>query len=452
MLGNDLVHLFTSLESRSFKQSQVVLKEAIETLHLYDKYRREKRWKDLLAHSKSLLLMSERVLNQYILISKEIVKQEAASRKLDALFSEIGVNLAHALRTASPSKLSELKEALNRRLKSSEKTEKIIKRFRIITRKRSELTKAVIETGTSRLTIMQRLFIIIKILHGHILFFSSGYLSTLQKPGRIQSQIREGTRLYKKINVLLEQSHQYLIGALSQTTSLDKFHKLVIKIESSIKPIWMESGPSVRALLIEARGNTDGDTRRRIYRLTLDIAEALRRLEIIQAYIVYCCIRCKGYDVENWYRDEIAAARLKKYESDVPIGTDRNIIDLIRTKSRAKKHLIRVEGEVKNLKIVQDVTGKKFSSVFTLVNPADHTEFLIRAHMFSLKNNGLINGAYCRLNGYVDPVGRIMDIDRITLSVLRQTSWFDDITYRMKPYSKLYPDEMNMFFTPPFTK
>ena len=74
--------------------------------------------------------------------------------------------------------------------------------------------------------------------------------------------------------------------------------------------------------------------------------------------------------------------------------------------------------------------------------------------MFSLINNGVRDGTYVRINGYVrrgeswlsDPVG--VDIDRVSLTQLRRGSWIDDVTYRVRHNARLYLDEMNMFFTP----
>ena len=42
----------------------------------------------------------------------------------------------------------------------------------------------------------------------------------------------------------------------------------------------------------------------------------------------------------------------------------------------------------------------------------------------------------------------LLDIDRVSLTKLRKSSWQDDVTYRMRPYYLLYKDGMNLFNTP----
>jgi len=41
-----------------------------------------------------------------------------------------------------------------------------------------------------------------------------------------------------------------------------------------------------------------------------------------------------------------------------------------------------------------------------------------------------------------------LDIDRVSLSKLRKESWLDDVAYRMRPFFRLYQDEMSLFHTP----
>ena len=75
--------------------------------------------------------------------------------------------------------------------------------------------------------------------------------------------------------------------------------------------------------------------------------------------------------------------------------------------------------------------------------------------MFSLERNGLVEGACCKIRGFVrrqrgwlheDETG--LDIDRVSLSKLRKLSWLDDVAYRMRPFFRLYQDEMSLFNTP----
>lgn len=451
-MSDDIQTSFRALKPAGFKQNQALIKNALAALSSFDKLRRDGRWKGLIKHSKSVLAMSEKVRKKQEIISKESVKQLGAANELDAWFSQTRTNFARSIHNANQESLSKLRKALTRRFRSRAKANDVLNRMRIVLPKQKKFTKAVSGFACSRLSIFQRLYISLRLVSGRAAFLSSAHISESPKLPPLESEGHKALLINKKIHDLLNHSQERLYEALSQAKPSVEFGSLAMQTDVSIQPIWSESAPMVRALLVDARRSAPGEQRKRTFRLVLDYAEMLRRLELLQAYAAYCSIKLSAYDKEDWYRDETAVVKIAKPGSDIPQGTECRIKLLSKADLSEYSGLIMIEGEVEGLRIVQSEKTGKFSSIFSLVDAEDGAKIQVRAHMFSLRNNGLINGAYCRLNGRIDPADKVVDIDRVSLSELRRSSWYDDITYRMRPYSKLYPDEMNMFFTPPFKK
>lgn len=184
----------------------------------------------------------------------------------------------------------------------------------------------------------------------------------------------------------------------------------------------------------------------------LGLVEWIRRLSMIHAYVSLVRAEAATVDPGRWYSNEKQRALARTKGSEVPSGQTASI-DAILAGSAAEGDFVRIEGQVDGLTIEDDPAPPKFSSFFNLVDLSSNARIRIRAHMFSLANNGLGDGAFVRLNGFVrlnpdwnNAVG--IDIDRVNLTELRKSSWYDDVTFRVRSTFLLYPDGMNMFFTP----
>ncbi len=184
----------------------------------------------------------------------------------------------------------------------------------------------------------------------------------------------------------------------------------------------------------------------------VNLFEKIERLRVLHAYTGMVRAEMATVDPGRWYSHEKNRVSSREALTNRPQGTPTTIAGLSNT-SLPTGEFIAVKGEVQNLRIEDDPSPPKFSTFFDLVDIETGEKTQMRAHMFSLINNGLSNGAAAHIHGFLrknEPwltnVG--LDIDRLSLTTLNNNSWFDDITYRVRRYYRLYIDEMNMFFTP----
>lgn len=177
--------------------------------------------------------------------------------------------------------------------------------------------------------------------------------------------------------------------------------------------------------------------------------------ELVYAYCSCIISRLHHRDAQEWIGHEVVGAKKRKSKSLVPQGKS-VAIDHLCDAGAPSSGLVKVVGVVSGLKVIRDPTPRKFSTVFTLSSLDLRSRVTVRAHMFKLENNGLSNGMVCEVNGRQSSGnswaqgGLGIDIDRVALGEQSRDSWIDDVTNRMKRFSRRYPDEMNMTFAPFF--
>lgn len=185
--------------------------------------------------------------------------------------------------------------------------------------------------------------------------------------------------------------------------------------------------------------------------VALRIAELGVRLSLLATYAAYVRAHAHSMAADSWLTSERKAAQLE-LASRVPTGQRASIDQL---GSLDGDQLVEILGRVESLVINHDPAPPKFSSFVELRAFDGVASVRLRAHMFSLAKNGLVEGALCLVRAFVrrheswldaDETG--LDIDRVSLSKLRKESWLDDVAYRMRPFFRLYQDEMSLFHTP----
>jgi len=184
----------------------------------------------------------------------------------------------------------------------------------------------------------------------------------------------------------------------------------------------------------------------------LALAEAASTLNLLVAYAAHIMGQSRGLASPSWLEEQQAAATSLPLPSQVPRGT---VIAVADVPEMPAGDSVELQGIIETLEILDDPAPPKFSSFVTLRAFDGGATTRLRAHMFSLKANGLALGACCKVRGFVrtgaawlgeGEVG--LDIDRVSLTKLRKQSWVDDLTYRMRPSFTLFLDEMNLFNTP----
>jgi len=191
-------------------------------------------------------------------------------------------------------------------------------------------------------------------------------------------------------------------------------------------------------------------------RQALQLIELARKLTLLSTYCDYLSVRAGAGDADAWYQRECQAAQSKKLGSVSPEGKKVSVTEAL--KLRPSDTLVHLEGFVSELSLMRGDSRGKYSSVFNLNDRISGKAIPIRAHMFNLAANGLENGCFCAVHGRIiaegewqgDSVG--VELDRVSLTEQRKTSWIDHVTYCMRDYFILYLDEMNMSFTPHLTQ
>jgi len=206
-----------------------------------------------------------------------------------------------------------------------------------------------------------------------------------------------------------------------------------------------------------ARAGIPEELRAELGPAVVRLTEASTRLGLINAYSAHLLAQCESLSAQAFLEDEGKTAELP-HPSLVPEG---ETASLDAVPGMAEGSLVEVEGSVESLVIEDDPAAPKFSSFLVLRSFESGETLRLRAHMFSLRANGLAVGACCKIRGFVrrDRLVRRdrrwlsegetgLDIDRVSLTKRRKDSWVDEITYQMRPFFMLYLDEMNLFNTP----
>ena len=201
-----------------------------------------------------------------------------------------------------------------------------------------------------------------------------------------------------------------------------------------------------------ARRSVPDSLREEVFEASLALAEAASKVGVLIAYAAYVLGHSHGLDAQNWLAGERKVAVELPFPSHVPQGT---VVAVAQVPEMTPGTLVELRGVVDGLEISDDPAPPKFSSFVTLSAFDGSASVRLRAHMFSLRANGLSVGASCKVRGFVrhgegwlaeGEVG--LDIDRVSLTQLKKQSWVDELTYRMRLYFTLYLDEMNLFNTP----
>jgi hypothetical protein len=185
--------------------------------------------------------------------------------------------------------------------------------------------------------------------------------------------------------------------------------------------------------------------------IVVRLSECGARLRLLVAYSAHVVANSHSLNADAWLAAERAAAN-RNLASDIPTGAAVQIADL---SEHSADDLVEVKGRIAGLTVGHDPVPPKFSTFVKFVSFDGGASVQVRAHMFNLQKNGLREGALCKIRGFIrrgqpwlaeDETG--LDVDRVSLSKLRKTSWLDDLTYRMRPFYRLYQDEMSLFNTP----
>ncbi|WP_321991600.1 hypothetical protein [Marispirochaeta aestuarii] len=266
------------------------------------------------------------------------------------------------------------------------------------------------------------------------------------------------TNLAENIKEETKTGFEILYTMLTKDADVREFRAAASNIITNVSPFTGLSAKWLGIYLYATNGTEDLSVRVEMLKSALAVAEWQNRAVLLRTYASFIVANTESRDINRWYSHEKKRVEKRRFESLIPTGVYMEI-DKLSNSSLYDGDMVQIEGLVQNLRIMDDPQPPKFSSIFELTDLKSGSIVKIRAHMFSLAANGLCNGGYCRLNGFLrkneswlDPDGIGIDVDRVSLSVLRSDSWMDDITYRMKEYYTLYLNEMNLFNTPCISK
>jgi hypothetical protein len=207
---------------------------------------------------------------------------------------------------------------------------------------------------------------------------------------------------------------------------------------------------SLAAVVVNAKQRGKMDP---LLRICISASKLMADREVLFAYCSYIEAHKTSPNADRWHRYEKRRTSSRELRSAVPKGTPTTIKKILAGECNEDK-FYRITGVVAQLRIEDDPAPPKYSSFFDLLSLKNEDHVAVRAHMFSLENNGLQDGKLCEIVGRIRPRTRWssdnpeVDIDRINLGTLRKTYWIDDVVFRMRKYSKRYRDEMNMAFSP----
>jgi hypothetical protein len=179
----------------------------------------------------------------------------------------------------------------------------------------------------------------------------------------------------------------------------------------------------------------------------LKYSEVIRRLFLLRAY---CAVLQARRDDPDFLKSEAEAVRALPKRSALPKG-ERARVQGLSERRRTNEALVELEGFVENLK-VEGRRTRALATTFELSVPGEAATVVVRAKHYSLANNGLCDGSYCRVTGRVSNGARgealILDIDRVPLNELATKSWWERIAAATRHHMRFYRDEMNLSFVP----
>ncbi len=255
-----------------------------------------------------------------------------------------------------------------------------------------------------------------------------------------------------KLQGMLEGGLDQLYNSLKDSADSVDYLSECIALQSSISkhlPVSAMIAGGCLALVKRTNSNSEKSAQ---YGQILSLLELIQRLQVLHAYTGMVRAEMAGIDPGRWYSHEKRRVDNRQMASTQPKGVATEISGLSNA-GLADGTFVSVRGLVQNLRVEDDPSPPKFSTFFDLLDIESGEKIQIRAHMFSLINNGLADNAYTNIHGFirknepwVTDIG--VEIDRLSLTQLRRDSWYDDITYRVRKFYRLYIDEMNMFNTP----
>lgn len=421
------------------------LESATKVLQKYGVLREKARWQTLYMLAEPMREKSNETLEQYTIASERAKRNDATALDLESRLNQAALKIKQALKNAKPKDIKQFRATLKARCRSDEKVDKIIETLNRVSPGVRPLRRVVTQRSKGILSMFERSYVLLRVYAGRSTYFSAVNLA----PPKLSERNRRLEEIPASAEVLLEQSNQSLYQALRDSVPREEFVSKLKMVLSAVEALWEDLGRAVGYLVRTANVDRNVGNHARLVQ-ALRGAEAAKRLELLTAYCSFGLARSAAVDADDWYTNEIEIAKARPLDSKVPMGIPRDIAELANERTGKKVVLIQIEGLVTDLHIAKAIGSAKFSSIFNLIN-AQGDGVLVRAHMFSLKNNGLKNGAYTRINARCakEDGAVIVDIDRVNLTELQRSSWLDSIAHRMRHYVRIYMDEMNMFFTPP---
>ena len=466
-LYNLPVHLLLDLDISVIDR----MEQVAETIEQYQTLKLAGRWDELTQHASRLGGLAEVVLHQLSARSVVggLVRESLAAK--DKMFRDILANIGdgNSAETvqAREALLKELVEELGDPIEARSKMDSLFngegalfeqaKRFARLFNKHEELlVDAVAELRA--LMVNAEFFGMFQESGRRTQAYNEKLKSKLDGfPGLhlLRDDTDAVAELIDSMQSKVEEGYSKIFKALQDEVSVEAFVVVAEAVYSETGPLSGLTGMLLGGYLALAQLAEDLEARQTHLKVALKATEWQSRISLLHIYTAYVRANTQSRDVNRWYSNEKKRVTTRQLASTVPQGTAVSVEKVIQDVSLSVGEMFQLEGVVVNLRIEDDPGPPKFSSFFELTNPISGNVVKVRAHMFSLLNNGVSDGAYCRLNGFLrrdepwidnDAVG--IDIDRVNLTQLRKESWIDDIAHRMRPFYTLFLDEMNMFYTP----
>ena len=261
---------------------------------------------------------------------------------------------------------------------------------------------------------------------------------------------REATDLCESLELAILKGFKTLYDFLKNESPLSELPLVARGVYQSVGYKVASYGSSLGQLQAAADMQSETVEMMPLLRLSQRFRDLVLQAGILVAYGAFLEVSAHLPTAKRWYTHEKKRTR-RNFDSVRPLGEPVSIAKALSPEiSTDATKLLQIEGIVKNLRIEDDPSPPKFST-FLEIEDASGNEILVRAHQFSLENNGLTNATFAVINGYLvdhDNSTRRIDIDRVSLSKQRKQSWLDDVIYRMRFAHLLFPDEMNMSISP----
>lgn len=255
------------------------------------------------------------------------------------------------------------------------------------------------------------------------------------------------------LNGKVSNNYTLIHKSLLDEVAIEHFRNLIFSCTNGLMAILYNASKMLGQFnYLANRSIVNGGSPNEIYQSSLLLSQTINILITHIMYLEYAKLKLTSHNAGSWYGGEKRRVDSREYDFNIESGTPTSISNALQM--TGDSGLLEIEGIVEDIYIADDQYPPKFSTFVLLGDGASHT-IKLRAHMHSLINNGVFKGSYCKVNGVLVhaaswlSTGEIgMDIDRFSLVEKARKSWLADIAHRMKPYYALYPDEMNMIFTP----